>query len=71
MVNFALWLKKEGYSEHTVEGRIKHSKYSPKTFKTLLDGDKVREWLTRSRLMGSTKLWFAKNYQAFASWKSF
>ena len=71
ILNYALWLKKEGYSPDTIKNRVKVLRRIVSNSGSLLDGEAVKDYVAKSQTKGSTKLSIVNIYYHFAKWKGF
>jgi len=70
IVNFLLWMQREGYSPSTIMN-VRKIVVRLNKLGTLLDGDAVKLYVARLEVRGGTKLTIFKAYATFARWKGF
>src|SRR5438093_10336090 len=70
VVNFGLWMQKEGYSPKTILDRTKTIRRMTK-IGTLLDAEAVKSWVSKLPIKGGSKLNIFKAYASYSKWKGF
>jgi integrase len=71
IVNYALWLARNGYSPETVKERAHKIRMISRRVGTLLDGEAVKDYVARSQYKGSTKRGIFTSYASYAKFKGF
>ena len=70
VVNFGLWMQKEGYAPKTILDRTKTIRRMARVG-TLLDGEAVKSWVSKLPIKGGSKLNIFKAYATYSKWKGF
>ncbi len=71
LVNFSLWMKREGYSPKTIRDKVQTVRRLAYQLGTLLDGDAVKDYVAGLNLCGGSKLNVLKGYHTYCRWKGF
>ncbi len=71
IVNFLIWMQRQGYSPSTIKNVRKILVRASQQLETLLDADALKDWVARLEVRGGTKLTIFKAYATFAKWKGF
>jgi len=70
-VNFLLWMQREGYSQSSIKNVRKILIKLSNRIGTLLDGEAVKDFVSRMEARGGTKKLNLLAYRLFAKWKGF
>jgi integrase len=71
IINFLLWMQREGYSKSSIKNVRKIVVKLANRLGTLLDGDAVKDFVSRMEARGGTKKLNLLAYRLFAKWKGF
>ncbi len=69
VVNYSLWMRREGFSPTTIGFRTRTVRRMAQQLGTLLDGDKVKDWVAGLPVCGGTELAMFKAYACYANSK--
>src|SRR5206468_12260712 len=71
LVNFVLWMHREGFSPSSIRSIRKSVVRLSRECGGLMDSDRIKEFVASLKVRGRTKLTTFKNYSTYARYKGF